>query len=85
MAGTEEAAMRYRRETLRHVIIRALKRNTFTAREPIKVVIKDGAVWLHGTVSDADLIPEAVATVEAVVPVLFVYSRLRVRRSSVSA
>jgi len=32
MAGTEEAAMRYRRETLRHVIIRALKRNTFTAR-----------------------------------------------------
>lgn len=77
--------MRYRRETLRHVITRALKRNTFTAQESINVVIKDGAIWLHGTVSDADLIPEAVATVEAVVPMMFVYSRLRVRRSAVGA
>lgn len=77
--------MRYQRETLRHVIMRALKRNTFTAQEPIEVVIKDGAVWLHGTVSDEDLIAEAVATVEATVPQLYVYSRLRVRRSAVGA
>jgi osmotically-inducible protein OsmY len=77
--------MRYQRETLRHVITRALKRNTFTAPEPIEVEIKDGAVWLHGTVSDGDLIAEAVATVEATVPQMYVYSRLRVRRSSVSA
>lgn len=83
--GQTMLVMRYRRETLRHVITRALQRNTFTAHEPIKVVIKDGAVWLHGTVSDADLIPEAVATVEAVVPMMFVYSRLRVRRSPVGA
>jgi osmotically-inducible protein OsmY len=77
--------MRYQRETLRHVIMRALKRNTFTAQEPIEVVIKDGAVWLHGTVSDEDLIAEAVATVEATVPQLYVYSRLRVRRPAVGA
>jgi len=77
--------MRYQRETLRRVIMRALKRNTFTAQEPIEVVIKDGAVWLHGTVSDEDLIAEAVATVEATVPQLYVYSRLRVRRPAVGA
>jgi len=77
--------MRYRRETLRHLILRALQRNTFTAHEPIEVVIRGGAVWLRGTVSHADLIPEAVATVEAVVPFLYVYSRLRVRRAPVGA
>ena len=77
--------MRYQRETLRRVIMRALKRNTFTAQEPIEVVIKDGAVWLYGTVSDEDLIAEAVATVEATVPQLYVYSRLRVRRPAVGA
>jgi len=77
--------MRYQRETLRHVIMRALKRNTFTAQEPIEVVIKDGAVWLHRTVSDEDLIAEAVATVEATVPQLYVYSRLRVCRPAVGA
>ncbi len=77
--------MRYRREALRHMILRALQRNTFTAREPIDVVIAGSAIWLRGTVSHEDLIPEAVATVEAVAPYLYVYSRLRVRRSPVSA
>ena len=38
--GREKARMRYQRETLRHVITRALKRNTFTAPEPIEVEIK---------------------------------------------
>jgi len=77
--------LRYRREVLRHLIIRALRRNDFTAREPIDVVIKGDAVWLHGTVRHPDLIPEAVATVEAVAPFLQVYSRLRVRRPTVVA
>ncbi len=77
--------MRYRREVLRHLIIRALRRNSFTAHEPIEVIIKGDAVWLRGTVRHPDLIPEAVATVEAVVPFMRVYSRLRVRRPTVVA
>ena len=71
--------MRYHHEALRHLIIRALKRNTFTADEPIRVVLRGHDVVLYGLVSDPDLIPEAVATVEAVAPFLMVYTRLRVR------
>jgi osmotically-inducible protein OsmY len=75
--------MRYQREALRHLIIRALKRNTFTAGEPIRVVVRGADVVLYGLVSDAELIPEAVATVEAVAPFLRVYTRLRVRSAQV--
>jgi hypothetical protein len=73
--------MKYRRESLHHLIVRALQRNTFTADEPIKVVLRGYDVVLRGTVSHPDLILEAVATVEAVAPFLNVYSRLRVRRT----
>lgn len=71
--------MRYQRKALHHLIVRALKRNTFTANEPITVVVRGCTVLLRGTVSHPDLIPEVVATVEAVAPFLYVYSRLRVR------
>ena len=70
--------MKYRRKALLHVIERALKRNTFTANQPIRVLVLGEDVLLYGTVNHADLIPEAVATVEAVAPFLRVYSHLRV-------
>lgn len=71
--------MKYKRQALHHLIVRALKRNTFTADQPIRVVVRGNDVVLYGSVVHADLIPEAVATVEAVAPFLNVYSRLRVR------
>ncbi len=71
--------MRYRREALRHLIVRALKRNPFTAHETIHVIVRGEDVILYGLVSESVLVPEAVATVEAVAPFLKVYSRLRVR------
>ena len=51
--------MRYQQRALHHLIVRALKRNTFTADEPITVVLRGNTVLLQGTVSDPDLIPEA--------------------------
>jgi osmotically-inducible protein OsmY len=72
--------MRYKRHILRHLIVRALQRNTFTANQPIEVTVRGYRVLLRGTVSDPDLIPEVVATVESVAPFLHVYCRLRVRR-----
>lgn len=71
--------MAYKREALRHLIERALQRNTFTADQRIRVVMCGETVWLVGTVTHADLIAEAVATVEAVAPFIHVYSRLKVR------
>lgn len=71
--------IKYHREGLHHLIVRALKRNTFTADQPIHVVLRGVTVVLTGSVNQADLIPEAVATVEAVAPFLKVYSQLRVR------
>jgi hypothetical protein len=70
--------MEYHRDALRHLIERALKRNTFTATESIRVLLLGEDVLLYGAVSDPDLIAEAVATVEAVAPFLQVYSHLRV-------
>jgi hypothetical protein len=70
--------MKYHRDALRHLIERALKRNTFTANEPIRVLLLGEDVLLYGAVSHSDLIAEAVATVEAVAPFLQVYSHLRV-------
>lgn len=75
--------MRYKRDLLHHLIVRALKRNTFTASEAIEVILTGRHVLLRGSVSHPDLIPEAVATVESVAPFLCVYSRLRVRRTHV--
>jgi hypothetical protein len=77
--------VKYKREVLYHLIIRALQRNTFTAQEPIKVVLRGHNVLLRGSVSHPDLIPEAVATVEAVAPFLNVHSRLRVRGQRIRA
>jgi hypothetical protein len=42
-------------------------------------MVRGEEVILYGLVSDSVLVPEAVATVEAVAPFLKVYSRLRVR------
>ncbi len=70
--------MKYQHQTLHHLIVRALKRNTFTANEAIRVVVRGQNVILQGTVSHPDLIPEAVATVESVASFLNVYSQLRV-------
>ncbi len=69
----------YKREALHHLIERTLQRNTFTANQRIRIVMCGENVWLVGTVSHADLIAEAVATVEAVAPFINVYSRLKVR------
>ncbi len=69
---------RYKRQTLHHLIVRALKRNTFTADQSILVRVLGEDVLLYGTVTHPDLIPEAVATVEAVAPFLRVHCRLRV-------
>jgi len=77
--------MQYNRSTLRHLIVRALQRNTFTAEQPIRVRLRGCVVLLEGSVSHPDLIPEAVATVESVAPFLRVYSRLRIRREDVLA
>lgn len=71
--------MEYKREALHHLIERALQRNTFTANQGIRVVVRGDNVWLIGWVTHADLIAEAVATVEAVTPLINVYSRLKVR------
>jgi hypothetical protein len=71
--------MQYHREALHHLIVRALRRNTFTADQDIHVLLLGEDVLLYGTVTDADLIPEAVVTVESVAPFLRVYSHLGVR------
>jgi hypothetical protein len=71
--------MKYHREALHHLIVRALRRNTFTADQDIHVLLMGEDVLLYGTVTHSDLIPEAVVTVEAVAPFLRVYSHLRVR------
>lgn len=68
--------MHYKREGLHHLIMRTLHRNTFTAEEDVQVIILGEDVLLYGTVSHPDLIPEVVATVEAVAPFLHVYSYL---------
>ena len=70
--------MAYQREVLHHLITRALKRNTFTADQDIAVFVLGEDVLLYGTVTHPDLIPEAVATVEAVAPFLQVHCHLRV-------
>lgn len=70
---------RYKHRSLQHLVERALRRNTFTATQPIRVIVREGAIWLYGSVSHADMIPEAVAVAEAVAPSVRVYSRLRVR------
>jgi hypothetical protein len=71
--------MKYHREALHHLIVRALRRNSFTADQDIHVLLMGEDVLLYGTVTHSDLIPETVVTVEAVAPFLRVYSHLRVR------
>lgn len=61
------------------MIVRALKRNPYTANQPIRVRLEGTRVVLEGSVNHADLIPEAVVTVEAISPLLRVYSQLDVR------
>ncbi len=75
--------MQYRRQALHHLIVRALSRNSFTADQPITVTVRGHLVILSGTVNHADLIPEAVATAEAVAPFVTVISRLRIRGARV--
>ncbi len=75
----------YRRETLHHLIVRALQRNIFTANQDIGVLVLGDDILLFGTVTHADLIPEAVALVEAVAPFVRVHCHLRVHRSRARA
>ena len=70
--------MDYYRQALHHLIVRALKHNTFTAGQDIQVLVLGNDVLLYGTVNHTDLIPEAVATVEAIAPFLRVHCHLRV-------
>ena len=58
--------------------IAALKRNEFTADQPIRVLVKGRTVVLRGSVENEDLIYEAVATVESISSLLRVYSLLTV-------
>lgn len=71
--------MDYKRRGLQHIVERALRRNTFTATQPIRVLVHENTIVLYGSVSHADMIAEAVAVAEAVAPSVRVYSRLRVR------
>ncbi len=71
--------MEHKRKGVAHLVERALRRNTFTATQPIHVLVQENAIVLYGSVSHADMIAEAVAVAEAVAPSLHVYSRLRVR------
>lgn len=64
--------------TIKLLAIAALKRNEFTANQPIRVLVKGRKVVLRGTVEHEDLIYEAVATVESISSLLQVYSRLAV-------
>ena len=65
-------------EKIRRAIKAALQHNTFTASEPIDVVVQGRVVILTGAVSHDDLIYEAVATAEAVSAKLRIYSNLEV-------
>jgi osmotically-inducible protein OsmY len=58
--------------------IAALKRNEFTANQPIRVLVKGRTVMLRGTVEQEDLIYEAVATIESISSLLRVYTQLTV-------
>jgi osmotically-inducible protein OsmY len=67
---------------VRKAVLAALKRNTFTADQPIEVRVKGTNVLLVGEVEDEALIYEAVATAESVSALLRVYSRLKVRQTA---
>jgi hypothetical protein len=73
----------YHRAALCHLIERAFCRNLFTAGQPITVNILGDAVILGGAVSDPDLILEAVAIVESLVPQMQVVSQIKTRKSRV--
>ena len=64
--------------TIKLLAIAALKRNEFTANQPIRVLVKGRTVVLRGIVEQEDLIYEAVATVESISSLLRVYSQLTV-------
>lgn len=59
-------------------VLKALNANEFLANQPIHVKSKGNIVLLMGEVEREDLIFEAVATTEAVHPLLEVYSKLTV-------
>lgn len=59
-------------------VLAALKRNTFTANQPIHVQVKGRQVILIGEVEREDLVFEAIATAESVSPALRVISQLTV-------
>lgn len=65
-------------EKIKRAVEKALRRNTFTAEELIKVSVQGRVVILTGSVSQEDLIYEAVATAEAVSSKLRVYSSLEI-------
>lgn len=60
----------------------ALQRNTFTANLPIDVKTKGYIVVLNGEVDNHEQVFEALATAEAVSPLLDVRCRLTVRQPS---
>ena len=66
------------KEKIRRAVQAALTQNTFTANEAIKVNVQGRVVILTGSVSQEELIYEALATAEAVSSKLKVYASLDV-------
>lgn len=66
-------------------VLDALKKNAFIAEQPIHVKSKGNIVVLIGEVESEDLIFEAIATAEAVHPLLDVYSKLTINKAESKA
>lgn len=62
-------------------VLKALNTNEFLASQPIHVKSKGNIVLLMGEVQSEDLIFEAVATTEAIHPLIQVYSKLTVAQT----
>lgn len=64
---------------IKEAVEAALRRNTFTAHQPIEVEVRGRHVILNGEVNHEELVYEAIATAEAVSYQLVVHNRLSVR------
>lgn len=67
---------------IKSAVKRALHRNTFTANQPVEVLVRGVHVFLVGSVESEDLIYEAIATAETVSPLIVVHHRLKVHAAT---